>query len=570
MTSRYWRALLKSAATLAVAMAPAFALAQATANKAAPAKAATTKAVVNESTCTSCHSNIGDFHKQGAHKKVSCASCHDGLDKHLADSKARPATSMDSAKCGSCHKNQFDSMYKISEHRKPRDSKKNANGMAPNPFFEQALGAHGFTKEHNLPRGHAFGALDQYVADRTFGGRFEPKEGWLYLSSNGGNIKVWDVIKDNYPDNSDQKAFKPGTAAAANPVCWTCKSTDLILEWAYLGDAEPSAKWSRTSKVVDLVKNVNHSLNCNFCHDPHSAKPRIVRDALIQAVTRTDFPTLYSEDPKRTKIDVKDLGLRGHTRKIAMLEKYDGKLQCGQCHVEYNCNPGTDPKTGQPITMADKRTNLFPFVGIDKIDQFYEHASFKDFKHPKTGALLTKMQHPDSEIYWGSKHDKAGVDCANCHMPKVKDKKTGKTYTSHWATSPREYVKETCLTCHTDKSEKQMTRTMDGMTSHFNSKLREAEHHMSQLFAAFDAAQEAGVDEAVLVEARKQHSIAHTNWEWWTAANGAAFHNLDQAKTSLAKSVGASQAGIKMLKDGIAAKKKLAVAPALAPVVAKK
>ena len=38
------------------------------------------------------------------------------------------------------------------------------------------------------------------------------------------------------------------------------------------------------------------------------------------------------------------MGLRGFDRKIAILDKYDTKLQCGQCHVEYNCNDGYDPK----------------------------------------------------------------------------------------------------------------------------------------------------------------------------------------------------------------------------------
>ena len=93
---------------------------------------------------------------------------------------------------------------------------------------------------------------------------------------------------------------------------------------------------------------------------------------------------------------------------------------CAQCHVEYNCNPGTDPATGKPIKMDDPRTNLFPLVDVTRIDDFYKHASFKDFKHNQTGALLTKMQHPDTEVYWNSKHDQMGVGCA-CHMPKVKD-----------------------------------------------------------------------------------------------------------------------------------------------------
>ena len=160
------------------------------------------------------------------------------------------------------------------------------------------------------------------------------------------------MLIDEYP-GEPHKAFKPGTAAAANPVCMSCKSSDHILDWAYLGDPEPEAKWSRLSKVNEFVKDTNHSLNCNFCHDPHSAKPRIVRDGLIQALTRPEKDTLWHKDPKGAKIEVMDLGERGFTRKIATLSRYDAKLQCGQCHVEYNCNPGTDPTTGQPIGMAD-------------------------------------------------------------------------------------------------------------------------------------------------------------------------------------------------------------------------
>jgi hypothetical protein len=125
--------------------------------------------------------------------------------------------------------------------------------------------------------------LDQFVVDRGFGGRFTPKDSWRYLAKPGGNFKVWDVIQDNYPDNTDQKVFKPGTAAAANPVCISCKTQDHILDWAYMGDPVPGAKWSRSSKVVEFVKSVNHANNCIFCHDPHAAKPRVVRDALIQA-----------------------------------------------------------------------------------------------------------------------------------------------------------------------------------------------------------------------------------------------------------------------------------------------
>ena len=95
-----------------------------------------------------------------------------------------------------------------------------------------------------------------------------------------------------------------------------------------------------------------------------------------------------------------------------MLESYDSKLQCAQCHVEYNCNPGIDPKTGAAIGMADQRTNIFPLVDVNNITKFYDSINFRDFRHFQTGALLTKMQHPDAEVFWNSKHDKAGVQCA--------------------------------------------------------------------------------------------------------------------------------------------------------------
>ena len=166
------------------------------------------------------------------------------------------------------------------------------------------------------------------------------------------------------------------------------------------------------------------------------------------------------------------------------------------------------------------------------------------------------MQHPDFETYLGSKHDKAGATCQNCHMPKVKDEKTGKTYTLHWATSPRHYLKETCLSCHKDKTEAQMTSAIDAMHGYYTGKLREAESRMDEMFNAFELALAVGVDEKALEEARKLHSTAHVNWEYWTAVNGAWFHNPDQAVRSLAKAAKAAQDATAILRKAMAEKQK--------------
>ncbi len=546
--------------TFAIATSPAFGQVQ---KPAAPVKAAAFDAAA----CLACHTPVKALRDAGKHKTVGCNACHDGTAAHLADSSKRPATRTDLATCGGCHQNQYKSYAQMNWNRTARFEKKQYGGPAPDPSYDLLMSPHGFTKEHNLPRSHTFALLDQFVVDRAFGGRFGTNEGWRYLAGYG-DFNVMDVVVDQYPDNTEQKVFRPGTAAAANPVCLSCKTQDHILDWAYMGDPTPNAKWSRTSKVVELAKASKHALNCIFCHDPHAASPRIVRDALIEAVTRTDFPTLYAQDTRKTKVDVRDMGVRGFTRKIGILERYDGKLQCGQCHVEYNCNPGFNPNTGEAIPMADKRTNYFPFVDVNNILKAYDHIQFRDFKNQFTGAALWKAQHPDVETYYNSKHEKLGIDCASCHMPKVKDPKTGKLYTSHWQTNPKNYLKETCLQCHGQWTEQQAKYVIESMYSHYQGKVRNAEFWLSQLINRFGQAQLAGVGEDALKAARAKHGDAHANWEWWTAANGASFHNPELAHESLSKSVAASQEGIKILDDAIKAKQASATAAAISPAVA--
>ena len=525
----------------------------------AQAQAQAKKVAFNPGDCYECHEAIKGFHQQGTHKTVGCSACHDGLDAHRVKGKGRPTTSTDPASCANCHTNQFRTMYKMNSEKTAHKDKTVATFTA----LDKILAPHGFTREHNEPRSHAFALYDQVVVDRAFGGRFVNKEGKKGLVREGGNFKIWDVLTDLYPGET-HKAFKPGTAAAANPVCMSCKSADHILDWAYMGDPVPDAKWSRLSKVNEFVKDTNHSLNCIFCHDPHSAKPRIIRDGLIQALSRPEKDTLWHKDPRGAKIEVKDLGERGFTRKIATLSRYDTKLQCGQCHVEYNCNPGTDPTTGQPVTMADQRTNHFPFKPVDDIQQHYKDLKFGDFRHAITGALLYKSQHPDVEIFYNSTHQKAGVECNSCHMPKMKDAKTGKVYTSHWQTSPKHYIKETCLTCHKDWSEKQAVYSIDSLKNKWTAKMRKAEFWLTRLIDKFEAAQNMAVDAAVLNEARGKHTDAHVVYEWWSSANGAHFHNPQQFEESINKGMAVSQAGIKLLDDAMAKKRTAAAAPGAA------
>jgi formate-dependent nitrite reductase cytochrome c552 subunit len=309
-----------------------------------------------------------------------------------------------------------------------------------------------------------------------------------------------------------------------------------------------------------MARNLQHGLNCFTCHDPHAAKPRIVRDALIDALTQPDGETLWHKDPKRTSIKVLDVGERGYTRKIALIEKYDSRLLCGQCHVEYNCNPGYDPKnpdlSAYSVAMTDPRTNHFPYIDVLGLyDHYRNKVSFLDWKHTLTGGLLWKAQHPETETHYNSKHAKANVQCDDCHTPKIRDKKSGKVYTSHFAVTPRVQLKETCLKCHKQWTEEQARYSIDSIKAYTKGRMRKAEFWLCALIDAIVEAKKSGVDAEPIAKAQDQHLRAHILWEYWTAENSDGFHNPELARESLTRSVDESQKGIAILQQAMAAKK---------------
>src|SRR5512141_1645710 len=202
------RAIVKLAFAFAVVAAAALFAAPVAAQAPAAKSAASAKpAAFNAGACLGCHAPVKALYDSGKHKGVGCNTCHDGTAAHLADASKRPTTKVDLANCGGCHQNQYKSYAQMDWHRTARFEKKQTIGPAPDPAYDLLMTPHGFTKEHNLPRGHTFALLDQFVVDRAFGGRFAPKESWRYLAGSG-DFNVTDVVVDQYPDNTDQKPLK--------------------------------------------------------------------------------------------------------------------------------------------------------------------------------------------------------------------------------------------------------------------------------------------------------------------------------------------------------------------------
>jgi formate-dependent nitrite reductase cytochrome c552 subunit len=486
--------------------------------------------------CYSCHEEVKALKEGSKHAKLACETCHDKLKEHLANSDTKPVTKIDQAVCGSCHKNQYDSFYAVHYEGGARKEKGVPAGRSPQQ--DKLLAPHGFTFEHAEPRAHAFMVTDQFIVDRFQGGRFQYKNGWLDVDRTG---KAWDILVDK------GESFKLSeTAMAGNPTCIQCKTSDHILKWKFLGDKDPKAKWDRTSNIIDVAKDTQNPVGCIHCHDPHGTQPRVVRDALIQAVGKDPAGNIFA---KGGKTDLKEIDFRGF-RKIGVMAKTDSRMMCAQCHVEYNCNAGTQWSDGGKVGYGDQRTNHFPLKNAKDLLEHYKKLDFFDFKHAVTGARLIKMQHPEAEAYAGSVHDKAGVQCHQCHMPKMKGK-DGKMFSTHGVVKPINTVKESCLGCHPKNSVDSKKYQIESVRNYVKGKMRKSEYWIGKLIDTYAAAKKAGVPEETLAKARAKHEEAHVLWEFWTAENSDGFHNPALARETLTGAIKASKDGVALLNEAM-------------------
>jgi nitrite reductase (cytochrome c-552) len=483
--------------------------------------------------CFGCHQEVAQLRQGSKHAALDCNTCHAGMEEHLKDSGTRPQTDLQLDTCGGCHPDQHESFHRVNWEAPARKEKGIPQGRSP--LQEKLLAPHGFTIEHNEPRAHPFMLPDQIVVDRFAAGRYQFKDRWQIARPG----KLWEVIEDT-------GQTMPGLRAAGNPTCLQCKTSDLILKWKYMGDPDPRAQWSRTSDIHELLRDVQNPMGCIHCHDPHGTQPRVVRDALIDAVMR-DGATPYADSPRKdalTVIDFRDF------RKIGLVQDPGSNLLCGQCHVEYNCNPGIAPEGEGKVGFEDRRTNYFPLRNALDILEKYDEIGFRDFRHAVTGARLVKLQHPEMETFWGSPHELAGVRCVDCHMLKETNA-SGESFTSHQMIRPLHHTEQACLGCHADSSAEESRYIIEATQNYTRGKIRKAEYHLELLIDTYALAARSGVPEEVLAQARKQHEIAHVLWEWWTAENSDGWHNPVLARESLSASEAASKQGIEILEKAL-------------------
>ncbi|MCI0520261.1 MAG: ammonia-forming cytochrome c nitrite reductase subunit c552 [Chloroflexi bacterium] len=276
-------------------------------------------------------------------------------------------------------------------------------------------------------------------------------------------------------------------------TCYSCKSANNPGLWEEMGMAE----FDKTL-FKDLGAKITNPIGCANCHDAETMRLIVTNPALDEALKAQgrDWRT-FTRQEMRTVV-------------------------CANCHVEY-------------YFAGEGKYLTFPWEGgtrIEDIAQYYAELGFKDFEHAKSKAPILKMQHPEFELYTAeSTHFKAGVACADCHMPYTRD--GAAKFSSHDVHSPLLNAEAACGACHTDVAyvtarvaeiQKSVRLTMDG-----------SEDALVAAIAAIEAALAVpDVDAALLAEAQNLHREAQTRWDFIAAENSMGFHNPEEALRILA------------------------------------
>ena len=290
-------------------------------------------------------------------------------------------------------------------------------------------------------------------------------------------------------------------------TCYSCKSSNNPSLWDKMGMAD-------YDKMLfsELGKQLTQPIGCANCHDAATMQLVVTNPALEEALKAQgkDWRT-FTRQEMRTVV-------------------------CANCHVEY-------------YFAGEGKYLTFPWEGgtkIENIVDYYNELDFKDWEHPQSGTPMLKAQHPEYEFFTAdSTHYKAGVACADCHMPYTRD--GAAKFSNHNVQSPLLNAEAACGACHTDVA--YVTGRVATIQAQVRATMDTTEDALIAAIRTIEAAKAvAEVDAAKLTEAQKLHRDAQMMWDFIAAENSMGFHNPEEALRILAKSADlARQAQLKAI-----------------------
>jgi len=259
---------------------------------------------------------------------------------------------------------------------------------------------------------------------------------------------------------------------------------------------------------------IQHPISCVDCHDPRNMAVRVTRPGFINGIKALKAKEGIADyDPNR---DASRQEMRSFV--------------CGQCHVEYYFKGA-----GKVVTYPWSNG-----LRVEEIEAYYDTEGFTDWVHAETGAKILKAQHPEFEVWNQGVHARAGVACADCHMPyqrigamKVSD---------HWVRSPLLNLNRACQTCHSVAEAELATRVLTIQDRH-HALLQRAAKATTDMLDAIVAAKKVGATEADLQAAVALHRKAQWRLDFVAAENSMGFHAPQELARILGESIDFARQG---------------------------
>ena len=222
----------------------------------------------------------------------------------------------------------------------------------------------------------------------------------------------------------DQRLTKRQVVVKQPGACVNCHAS-MYLAYKRAGNGDITKGFEKINAMpyAEASKLVSHPVACIDCHDGTTLALRVTRPAFIEGMRAY-----------KASLGVKDYDVNKQASSAEMRA-----YVCGQCHVEYYFK-GPEKRLVYPWSKGLK---------IEEITAYYDEIGFRDWTHKDTGAPALKAQHPEFEMWNQGPHARAGVTCADCHMPSISP-----SFTDHWVRSPMLNVQAACVACHKKHDEK--------------------------------------------------------------------------------------------------------------------
>jgi len=329
------------------------------------------------------------------------------------------------------------------------------------PWLRRIFAGYAFALDYRDRRGHFYGLFDQEATRRVS----ERQQPGACLQCHASNLRLY-----RFAGKGDvQKGF------------------ELVSGMPYR-----EAREMKDDKGQPLVQ---HSVACVDCHDPRTMAVRVTRPAFIAGIKALKARQGVADyDPSRD-------ATRQEMRSFV----------CGQCHVEYYFKG-----PGKVVT--------YPWANglkVEEIETYYEREGFTDWAHAETGNQVLKAQHPEFEVWSQGVHARAGVACADCHMPY--ERVGALKVSDHWVRSPLLNLNRACQPCHAVPEKELESRVLTIQDRH-HALLQRAARATTDMLDAIGAARKAGAGERELQAAADQHRKAQWRLDFVAAENSMGFH----------------------------------------------